>query len=158
MLCYHCNSPSSVLLYLTLCSALEEELRECTVERDKNKMTNHHFEQVLHIYGVIYQLLFFVREITVVFCALCWCFYFKIEILLHQIISNCLQELRRVQSVIDCMVELNPHQIKHIQKTQPDFRCVFNCFNCLRVFIVIAIHTLSSVSLNTQTETLSRQF
>jgi len=56
--------------------ALEEELRACTLERDKNKMTNHHFEQ----------------------------------------------ELRRVQSVIDCMIELNPHQIKHIQKIQPDFR------------------------------------
>lgn len=48
------------------------------------------------------------------------------------------QELRRVQSVIDCMIELNPHQIKHIQKTQPDFRyahflvfffaCIFNFF------------------------------
>lgn len=45
-------------------------------ERDRNKMTNHHFEQ----------------------------------------------ELRRVQSIIECMVELNPHQVKHIQKIQPDFR------------------------------------
>jgi hypothetical protein len=45
-------------------------------DRDKNKMTNHHFEQ----------------------------------------------ELRRVQSIIDCMIQLNPHQVKHIQKIQPDFR------------------------------------
>ncbi len=63
-----------------------------------------------------------------------------------------------MQSVIDCMVELNPHQIKHIQKTQPDFRCVFNCWNSLRVIIVLAIDTLLSVSLNTHTETLSRQY
>lgn len=56
--------------------SLEDELKVVSAERDKNKMTNHHFEQ----------------------------------------------ELRRVQSIIDCMVSLNPHQIKHIQKIQPDFR------------------------------------
>lgn len=56
--------------------SLEDELKTVSAERDKNKMTNHHFEQ----------------------------------------------ELRRVQSIIDCMVSLNPHQIKHIQKIQPDFR------------------------------------
>jgi hypothetical protein len=55
---------------------LEEELKVAVTDRDKNKMTNHHFEQ----------------------------------------------ELRRVQSIIDCMVQLNPHQVKHIQKIQPDFR------------------------------------
>jgi hypothetical protein len=54
----------------------EEELKAVTAERDKNKMTNHHFEQ----------------------------------------------ELRRVQSIIDCMVELNPNQVKHIHKIQPDFK------------------------------------
>lgn len=55
---------------------LEDELKEAIAERDKNKFTNHHFEQ----------------------------------------------ELRRVQSIIDCMIQLNPHQVKHIQKIQPDFR------------------------------------
>jgi hypothetical protein len=55
---------------------LEDELKDAIAERDRNKMTNHHFEQ----------------------------------------------ELRRVQSIIDCMVQLNPHQVKHIQKIQPDFR------------------------------------
>jgi hypothetical protein len=66
---------------------LEDELKDAIAERDRNKMTNHHFEQ----------------------------------------------ELRRVQSIIDCMVQLNPHQVKHIQKIQPDFRfkvhsaCVLWC-------------------------------
>ena len=55
---------------------LEEELKEAITERDRNKMTNHHFEQ----------------------------------------------ELRRIQTIIDCMIELNPNQIKHIQKIQSDFR------------------------------------
>jgi hypothetical protein len=69
-----------VVLCVSFCAEkrknLEEELKVAVTDRDKNKMTNHHFEQ----------------------------------------------ELRRVQSIIDCMIQLNPHQVKHIQKIQPDFR------------------------------------
>jgi hypothetical protein len=70
---------------------LEDELKDAIAERDRNKMTNHHFEQ----------------------------------------------ELRRVQSIIDCMVQLNPHQVKHIQKIQPDFRFKVHC--ALVCGVVVAV-------------------